>query len=86
MYLARIASAFSGRGANSFFGRARTGRAQKKKNKKKKKNRGGRGVEEKETLADKPLDFENSCSPTNGVSDWRGSDFLIDTSQSLMSK
>ena len=39
----------------------------------------GRREEEKETLADKPLHFENSCSPTNGVSDWRDSDFLIDT-------
>ena len=68
-----IASVSSGRGANSFFGRARIGRAQKR-------NGGGRGGEKKETLADKPLDFENSRSPTNGVSDWRGSGFLIDTS------
>ena len=82
MFVACIASVSSGRGANSFFGRARIVRAQKKK----KKIGGGRGGEENETLADKPLDFENSRSPTNGVSDWRGSDFLIDTSQSLMSK
>ena len=49
-----------------------------------KKYGGGRGGEEKETLGDKPLHFENSRSPTNRVSDWRSSDFLIDTSQSLM--
>ena len=77
--LACVASVSSGREANSFCGRARIGRAQKKK-KKKKKFGGGRGGEEKETLADKPLDFENSCSPTNGVSDWCGLEFLIDTS------
>ena len=50
----------------------------------KKKIGEGRGGEEKETLADKPLDFEISSSPTNGVSDWCGLEFLIDTSQ-LMS-
>ena len=30
----------------------------------------GRGA--KETLADKPLDFENLRSPANGVRDWLG--------------
>ena len=35
-------------------------------------------------LVDKPLDFENSRSPTNEVSAWRGSEFLIDTSQSYV--
>ena len=27
---------------------------------------------QKETLADKPLDFENLCSPANGARDWLG--------------
>ena len=71
--VACIASVSSARGANCFFGRARIGRAQKR-------NGGGRGGKKKETLADKPLDFENSRSLTNGVSDWRGSDFLSDIS------
>jgi len=26
----------------------------------------------REVLADKPLDFENLCSPVNGVHDWLG--------------
>ena len=73
-----MASVPSGREASSFSGRARIGRAPKKK------IGAGRGGEEKETLADKPLDFEISRSPTNGVSDWCGLEFLIDTSQ-LMS-
>ena len=37
----------------------------------------GKGGEEKETLAEKLLDFENSRSHTNGVSDWRGSEFWL---------
>ena len=32
--------------------------------------RGGEG--RKETLADKPLDFENSRSPVNAAADWLG--------------
>jgi len=32
--------------------------------------RWGRG--RKETLADKPLSFENLCSPANGARDWLG--------------
>ena len=37
-----------------------------------KKERGGRGRGEKETLAVKPLDFENPV-PANGARDWLGS-------------
>ena len=33
---------------------------------------GGRGRIRKETLADKPLDFENLRSPANAVPDWLG--------------
>ena len=32
----------------------------------------GRGTGRKETLADKPLDFENLHSPANAVPDWLG--------------
>lgn len=35
-----------------------------------KNERGGRG--RKETLADKPLDFENLHSPANAAPDWLG--------------
>ena len=34
--------------------------------------REGRGRGRKETLADKPLDFENLRSPANAVPDWLG--------------
>ena len=37
-----------------------------------KNERGGRGRGRKETLADKPLDFENLGSPANAAPDWRG--------------
>ena len=53
--VACVASVSSGREANPFF-RPRENRASAKK---KKKIGGGRRGEEKETLADKPLDFEN---------------------------
>ena len=33
---------------------------------------GGRGRGRKETLADKPLDFQNLCSPANAAPDWLG--------------
>ena len=33
---------------------------------------GGRGRGRKETLADKPLDFENLRSPANAAPDWLG--------------
>jgi len=33
---------------------------------------GGGGRGRKETLADKPLDFENLRSPANGARDWLG--------------
>ena len=33
---------------------------------------GGRGRGRKETLADKPLDFENLLSPANAAPDWLG--------------
>ena len=33
---------------------------------------GGRGRGRKETLADKPLDFENLRSPGNAAPDWLG--------------
>ena len=33
---------------------------------------GGRGRGRKETLADKPLDFENLRSPANSAPDWLG--------------
>ena len=35
-----------------------------------KSERGGRGRGRKETLADKPLDFENLRSPANAAPDW----------------
>ena len=35
-----------------------------------KNERGGRGRGRKETLADKPLDFENMRSPANAAPDW----------------
>jgi len=38
----------------------------------KKNERGGLGRGRKETLVDKPLDFENFRSPANGVRDWLG--------------
>ena len=50
-------------GLASNFGRGKNGTEQKKT------ERGG-GGEEKETLADKPLDFENLRSPANGARDW----------------
>ena len=37
-----------------------------------KNERGGRGRGRKETLADKPLDFENLRSPANVAPDWLG--------------
>ena len=37
-----------------------------------KSERGGRGRGRKETLADKPLDFENLRSPVNAPTDWLG--------------
>jgi len=37
-----------------------------------KKEGGGRERGRKETLADKPLDFENLRSPANGARDWLG--------------
>ena len=37
-----------------------------------KNERGGRGRGRKETLADKPLDFENLRSPANAAPDWLG--------------
>ena len=37
-----------------------------------KSERGGRGRGRKETLADKPLDFENLRSPANAAPDWLG--------------
>ena len=36
------------------------------------KEGGGGGEERKETLADKPLDFENLRSPANAAPDWLG--------------
>ena len=33
---------------------------------------GGEGEGRKETLADKPLNFENLCSPVNVAPDWLG--------------
>ena len=33
---------------------------------------GGRGRGRKETLADKPVDFENLRSPANAAPDWLG--------------
>ena len=39
---------------------------------KKKKEWRGRGRGKKETLARKPHNFENLCSPTNAASDWCG--------------
>ena len=38
----------------------------------KKNESGGRGKGRKETLADKPLDFENLCLPANAGPDWLG--------------
>jgi len=48
--------------------------AQKMGREPKKRKRGGGGWERgrKETLADKPLDFENLRSPANGARDWLG--------------
>ena len=37
-----------------------------------KNERGGKGRGRKETLADKPLDFENLRSPANAATDWLG--------------
>ena len=37
-----------------------------------KNERGGRERERKETLADKPIDFENLRSPANAAPDWLG--------------
>ena len=37
-----------------------------------KNGRGGRGRGRKETLADKPLDFENLRSPAKAAPDWLG--------------
>ena len=39
-------------------------------NESQKNERGGRGRGRKETLADKPLDFENLRSPANAAPDW----------------
>ena len=39
----------------------------------------GGGEGRKETLADKPLDFENLCSPANAAPDWLGYSNNIDT-------
>ena len=43
---------------------------------------GGRGRGRKETLADKPPDFENLCSPANAVPDWLGYSNNVDMCQS----
>ena len=48
------------------FGRARN------ETRAKKVKVGGRGKGMKETLADKPLDFENLRSPANAAPDWLG--------------
>ena len=37
-----------------------------------KKSKWGRGRGRKETIADKPLDFENLRSPANAAPDWLG--------------
>ena len=37
-----------------------------------KRGRGGKGRGRKETLPDKPFDFENLGSPANAVPDWLG--------------
>jgi len=42
--------------------------------------RWGRGRQE--TLADKPLDFENLCSPANGAGDWLGWSKIFDMCRS----
>ena len=49
----------------SRFGRERNETSQKNES-------GGRGKGRKETLADKPLDFENLPSPANAAPDWLG--------------
>ena len=41
-------------------------------NKSQKMKVGGGGGERKETLADKPFDFENLRSPANAAPDWLG--------------
>ena len=41
------------------------------------KERGGGGEGRKETLADKPLDFENLRSPANAVPDWPASRTIL---------
>ena len=43
---------------------------------------GGRGRVRKETLADKPLDFENLRSPANAASDWLGFSNSVDMCRS----
>ena len=43
-----------------------------KGNKGQKNESGGRGKGRKETLADRPLDFENLRSPANAAPDWLG--------------
>jgi len=47
-----------------------------------KKERGGWERGRKETLADKPLDFENLRSPVNRARDWLGWSTIIDMCQS----
>ena len=44
--------------------------------------RGGRGRGRKETLADKPLHFENLRSPANAAPDWLGQSNNIDMCRS----
>ena len=46
--------------------------ARKMRREPKKKEGGGWERGRKETLADKPLDFENLRSPANGARDWLG--------------
>ena len=43
-------------------------------------------VEGKETLADKPLDFENPRSPAKGARDWLGWSNIIDICRSKVLK
>ena len=50
-----------------------------------KNERRGRGKGRKETLADKPLDFENTRSPANAATDWLGYSNNIDMCRSKAS-
>ena len=68
------------------FSASRVPRPARKMEREQKKEGGGGGRGAKETLADKPLNFENLRSPANGARDWLGLSNIIGMSRSKVLK